>query len=34
VSDVKDALEAQAPESFSPTISILDGLVTSITVRE
>ena len=33
VSDVKDALEAQAPGSFSPTISILDSLVESITVR-
>jgi len=33
VSDVKDTLEAQAPGSFSPTISILDSLVESITVR-
>jgi hypothetical protein len=33
VSDVKDALEAQTPGSFSPTINILDSLVESITVR-
>jgi hypothetical protein len=34
VSDVKDALEAQAPGSFFPTVSILDGLVESITVAQ
>ena len=34
VNDVKDALEAQAPGSFSPTISILDSLVASITVGQ
>lgn len=33
VSDVKDALDAQAPGSFSPTIDSLDSLVRSITVR-
>jgi hypothetical protein len=33
VSDVKDALEAQAPGSFSPTINILDSLVKSISIR-
>lgn len=32
-SDVKDALEAQAPDSFFPTINSLDDLVKSITVR-
>lgn len=32
VSDVKDALEAQAPDSFYPTISSLDNLVSSINV--
>ena len=34
VSDVKYALEAQAPGSFSPTIEILDSLVNSITVSQ
>lgn len=34
VSDVKEALEAQAPGSFSPTINMLDSLIESITVRE
>ncbi len=34
VSDVKEALEAQAPGSFSPTIDMLDSLVESITIRE
>ena len=34
VSDVKDALEAQAPGSFFPTVSILDSLVESITVGQ
>ena len=33
VSDVKDALEAQAPDSFFPTISSLDNLVRSLTVK-
>jgi len=33
VSGVKDALEEQAPGSFSPTISLLDRLVMSIRVR-
>ena len=33
VSDVKDALEAQAPGSFFPTINSLDNLVRSINVR-
>jgi hypothetical protein len=33
VSDVKDALEAQAPDSFAPTINSLDNLVKSITIR-
>jgi hypothetical protein len=33
VSDVKEALEAQAPGSFSPTIIILDNLVKSISIR-
>lgn len=33
VSDVKDALQSQAPGSFTPTISSLDRLVESITVR-
>ena len=33
VSEVKDTLELQAPGSFSPTISILDSFVESITVR-
>ena len=32
-SEVKDALDAQAPGSFSPTINILDSLVNSITMR-
>ena len=32
-SEVKDALDAQAPGSFSPTINILDSLVNSITIR-
>jgi hypothetical protein len=34
VSDVKDVLEAQAPDSFFPTVSILDSLVESITVGQ
>jgi hypothetical protein len=34
VSDVKEALEAQAPDSFSPTIDSLDSLVKSITIRQ
>jgi hypothetical protein len=34
VSDVKDALEAQAPGSFSPTTDSLDSLVKSITIRQ
>jgi hypothetical protein len=33
VSGMKDALEAQAPGSFSPTIDILDSLVNSIRIR-
>ena len=33
VSNVKDILEAQAPDSFFPTINVLDNLVTSITVK-
>jgi hypothetical protein len=33
VSDVKEALEAQALGSFSPTINMLDNLVKSIIVR-
>jgi hypothetical protein len=33
VSEVKDALDAQAPESFFPTLSQSDLLVQSITVR-
>jgi hypothetical protein len=33
VSDMKEALEAQAPVSFSPTIDRLDSLVKSISVR-
>jgi len=33
VSEVKDALDAQAPGSFSPTLNILDNLVYSISVR-
>jgi len=32
-SNVKDALEAQAPDSFFPTVNSLDNLVKSITVR-
>lgn len=31
--EVKDALEAQAPDSFSPTINRLDNLVQTIIVR-
>lgn len=34
VSDVEVALEAQAPDSFFPTFSILDSLVESITVGQ
>ncbi len=34
VQDVKDALEAQEPASFSPTISSLDILVESIFIRQ
>ena len=34
VSDVKDALEAQAPDSFFPTINSLDSLIRSITVKQ
>jgi hypothetical protein len=34
VSDVKEALEAQAPDSFFPTINSLDNLVRSLTVRQ
>ena len=34
VSNVKDALEAQAPGSFSPTINSLNSLVMSITVLQ
>ena len=34
VNDVKEALEAQAPGSFFPTINSLDSLVRSITVRK
>ncbi len=34
VSDVKDALEAQLPGSFFPTMNSLDSLVKSITVRQ
>jgi hypothetical protein len=34
VSDVKDALETQASDSFSPTINSLDSLVKSITIRQ
>jgi hypothetical protein len=33
VSDVKEALEAQAPGLFYPPINVLDSLVESITVR-
>jgi hypothetical protein len=33
VSGVKDALAAQAPASFDPSIDILDSLVQSITIR-
>lgn len=33
VSQVKDELEAQEPDSFFPTITILDSLVNSISVR-
>jgi hypothetical protein len=33
-SDMKEALEAQAPGSFSPTINMLDSLVESITVSQ
>jgi hypothetical protein len=33
-SGVKEALEAQAPGSFSPTINMLDSLVESITVSQ
>lgn len=33
VSQVKDALEAQAPDSFFPTINNLDSLVKGITVK-
>jgi len=34
VSDVKDVLEAQAPDSFFPTINSLDSLIRSITVKQ
>src|SRR3990170_2511174 len=34
VSDVKDVLEAHAPDSFFPTIDSLDSLIRSITVRQ
>ncbi len=34
VSDMKDALDAQPPGSFFPTINSLDSLVRSITVRQ
>ncbi|MBN2385810.1 MAG: hypothetical protein JXB85_02235 [Anaerolineales bacterium] len=34
VSDVKDVLEAQTPDSFFPTINRLDSLIRSITVRQ
>ena len=32
VRDVKEELEAQAPDSFFPTLGILDGLIESITI--
>jgi hypothetical protein len=34
VREVKDALDAQAPGSFSPTLNILDNLVNSISVTK
>jgi hypothetical protein len=34
ISDVKDALDAQAPSSFFPTLDSLDSLVRSITVLQ
>ena len=34
VSDLKEALEAQAPGSFLPTINSLDNLVRSITAGQ
>lgn len=34
VSDVKDVLEARAPDSFFPTINSLDSLIRSITVKQ
>jgi hypothetical protein len=34
VSDLKDALEAQAPDSFFPTINSLDNLVRSLSVSQ
>jgi hypothetical protein len=34
VSDVKEVLEAQTPDSFLPTINSLDNLIRSITVRQ
>jgi hypothetical protein len=31
--DMKDTLDARAPESFSPAVSMLDRLVESIAIR-